>query len=81
MLVGCTVMGFVTRTLATMSLADVLNPKCVKFEVLRHGVLGGCIAAIRTLDSLTDLQVGSLLVQQVSVPFITEFDQERTLVT
>lgn len=77
MLIGCTVICFVTRTLATMSVADIMDLKCMKFEVFRHGVLGGGIAAIRTLDSLTDLQVGSMLVQQVHLLFIPRCDARK----
>lgn len=65
LLLACSVLALTGRTIATIANTDLSDVNFGYFEIIRHGLIGGVIAAIRTLDSLTDLQVGALLVDQV----------------
>lgn len=64
-LFGFSALSFSGRTIASIAIMDHPDPEHRAFRILRHGVIGGSIAAIRSLDSITDLQVGYLLVQKV----------------
>lgn len=66
-------MAFTGRTPGQMAVMDPRNPEQSPFQILRHGVISGFISAIRTLDSVTDLEVGNLLLKRVcTTPFSGE---------
>ena len=65
-LFGLTTLSATGRTIATIAMMEKPGPEGTTFSILRHGLLGGAIAGFRTLDSITDMQVGYLLVDKVS---------------
>ena len=66
-LAAASVMAFTSRTMAQVIEMDLKDPDMVRFRIFKHGVVGGAISALRTLDSATDLQAGYLLLQKVCV--------------
>ena len=64
-LAAALVMAFTSRTMAQVVETKAHDPAMVPFRIFRHGVIGGILAGLRTLDSTTDLEVGYLLLRQV----------------
>ena len=64
-LLGLASLSFTGRTIASIAMMEHPDPEGTTFSILKHGLFGGAVAALRTLDGVTDMQVGYLLVGKV----------------